>query len=453
MSPQQIWETALSELELELSRANFNTWLRNTKALEKREEVMVVGVPDSFTREWLENKYYDRIITVLRGVSRDIKKIHYEVKTDLFAPALRVAKERRVVESVPPAGNSSLDLSKLQRGGLNPHYTFTNFVVGPFNELAHAAIQGICKNPGGKFNPLFIYGGIGLGKTHLIQAAGNFFSDSGARTKVKYVSADKFSSEYIQAVKSGSIEEFKDSYAKYHVLIIDDVQFLAGKEKSQEVFFHTFNHLYQQNGQIILSSDRPARAIPMLQARLRSRFEGGMTADVAEPDIESRIAILHKKLELKGASLPAEIIETIAANISSNIRELEGVLNTILNHCELTGSTSKEAVLSLIKKLQISSKRTTTFDRIMDVVTQFYNIDRDQLLVATRRKEASFPRQVVMYLLRNELNYSFPVIGRKFGGKDHSTIMYGYKKIEDLVSQSEDFKKEMDVIRDQIYNY
>ncbi len=452
MSPQQIWETALSELELELSRANFNTWLRNTKALEKREEIMVVGVPDSFTREWLENKYYDRIITVLRGISRDIKKIHYEVKTDLFAPATRV-KERRVIESASLSSNISLELSKLNRGGINPHYTFANFVVGPFNELAYAAIQGICKNPGGKFNPLFIYGGIGLGKTHLIQAAGNFFSEPGTNLKVKYMSADKFSSEYIQAVKNGSLEEFKDSYAKYHILIIDDVQFLAGKEKSQEVFFHTFNHLYQQNGQIILSSDRPARAIPMLQARLRSRFEGGMTADIAEPDTESRLAILHKKLELKGASLPLEIIETIAANVSSNIRELEGVLNTILNHSELTGSTSKDAVLSLIKKLQISAKRSTNFDRIMEVVTQFYNINKDQLLVASRRKETSFPRQVVMYLLRKELNYSFPVIGRKFGGKDHSTIMYAHKKIEDLITQSEDFKKEIEVMRDQIYNY
>lgn len=452
MSPQQIWETTLSELELELSRANFNTWLRNTKALEKRNEVMVVGVPDSFTREWLENKYYDRIITVLRGISRDIKKIHYEVKTDLFTPAVRM-KERKAVEAIPSSVNISLELSKLNRGGLNPSYTFTNFVVGPFNELAHAAIQGVCKNPGGKFNPLFIYGGIGLGKTHLIQAAGNLFSDPRTSLRVKYMSADKFSSEYIQAVKSGSLEEFKDSYAKYHILIIDDVQFLAGKEKSQEVFFHTFNHLYQKNGQIILSSDRPARAIPMLQTRLRSRFEGGMTADITEPDVESRIAILHKKLELKGASLPLEIIDTIAANISSNIRELEGVLNTIINHSELTGSTSKDTVLALIKKLQLSTKKSTSFERIMEVVTQFYNIDKDQLLVATRRKEAAFPRQVVMYLLRKELNYSFPVIGRKFGGKDHSTIMYGYKKIEDLIDQSEDFKKEIEVMRDQIYNY
>lgn len=452
MSPQQIWETALAELELEVSRANFNTWLRNTKVLEKRDEIIIVGVPDTFTKEWLENKYYERIITVLRGISREIKKVHYEIKTDLFRPIPQI-RERKPY--APPLQSPSLpmELTRLNKGGLNPSYTLHNFVVGSFNELAHAATVAICKQPGKKFNPLFIYGGIGLGKTHLIQAAGNFFLESRPDFNVKYISADKFSSEYIQAMKTSVLEEFKESYGKYDMLLVDDVQFLAGKEKSQEIFFHTFNHLYQRNRQIILSSDRPARSIPMLQTRLRSRFEGGMIVDIIVPDIESRTAILHKKMEEKKVSLPPDIIECIARHVEANIRELEGMLNTVINYTELNGSISKEALASLINRLHIATKKTTSLDRIIEVVTRFYNIDIDQLLANSRRQETAFPRQVVMYLLRKELSYSFPAIGRKLGGKDHSTIVYAYRKIEDLIKNSQDFQKEIDVICDQIYNY
>lgn len=452
MSPQQIWETALGELELELSRANFNTWLRNTKVLDKKEDIIIIGVPDSFTKEWLENKYYEKIISTVQGVSREVKKIHYEIKTDLFTAIPHISERRR-----PDAPSHSipapLELSRLNKGGLNPRYIFDNFVVGSFNELAHAAALAVCKTPGEKFNPLFIYGGIGLGKTHLIQAVGNYLLETKPDFKVKYISADKFSSEYIQAVKNSTLEEFKDSYAKFDLLVIDDVQFLAGKEKSQEVFFHTFNHLYQRNRQIILSSDRPARAIPMLQTRLRSRFEGGMTTDIVEPDEESRAAILYKKVEEKGCAIPSYIIDMIARQVTSNIRELEGVFNTVANHIEINRSIKKEGIEAIINKLSSLTKRSTSFDRILEVVTQFYNIDQEQLLIPTRRKEAAFPRQVIMYFLRKELNYSFPDIGRKLGGKDHSTIMYAFRKIEDLIDNSEDFRKEAEVIKDQIYNF
>lgn len=453
MSPQQIWETALAELELEVSRANFNTWLRNTRVLEKRDEIMIVGVPDTFTKEWLENKYYERIITVLRGISRDVKKIHYEIKTDLFKPLPQIRERKLYTPPLQAPSPLPMELTRLNKGGLNPGYTLQNFVVGSFNELAHAATLAICKQPGKKFNPLFIYGGIGLGKTHLIQAAGNFFLESQNDFKVKYISADKFSSEYIQAVKTSTLEEFKESYAKYDTLLVDDVQFLAGKEKSQEIFFHTFNHLYQRNRQIILSSDRPARSIPMLQTRLRSRFEGGMIVDIIEPDIESRTAILYRKIEEKRTSLPQEIVECIARHVETNIRELEGVLNTVINYTELNGSISRETLATLINRLHIVTKKSTSLDRIIEVVTHFYNIDVDQLLANSRRQETAFPRQVVMFLLRKELNYSFPAIGRKLGGKDHSTIVYAYRKIEDMAKTSQDFQKELEVICDQIYNY
>lgn len=452
-TPQELWETALGELELEVSRANFNTWLRNTKVLEKKEEIMVIGVPDSFTKEWLEKKYYDRIFTVMRGVARDVKKIQYEIKTDLFqtisSPPL---PPRERAKSAPSHAWIQPGLSKPAKGELNPRYLLSSFVVGPFNELAYAATLGILKNPGEKFNPFFLYGGIGLGKTHLIQAMGNAFLESD-EYRVKYISADRFSSEYIQSVKNGSIQEFKESYGKFNVLIIDDVQFFAGKEKSQEVFFHTFNHLYQKNHQIILSSDRPARAIPMLQARLRSRFEGGMIADITRPDLESRVAILTKKLEEKGTMLDQEIIEMMAQKIDTNIRELQGALLTVLNYCELHGALPKETAIGLLDQLSALNKKTTNFERIIEIVTQFYNIDPGLLLTASRRKETSFPRQVVMYLLRRELEYSYPTIGKKLGGKDHSTIMYACKKIENMLRDSGDLRKDMEVITDQIYNF
>lgn len=450
-TPQEIWEAALGELELELSRANFNTWLRNTKVLEKKDEVMVIGVPDSFTKEWLENKYYDKIFTVLKGIAREVKKVQYEIKTDLFrVPPPAPSQERTPL--APPLAWTQPGLNKSYKSELNPRYQLSNFVVGPFNELAYAATLGILKNPGEKFNPFFLYGGIGLGKTHLIQAMGNVFLQSG-EYKVKYISADRFSSEYIQAVKNGSIQEFKESYHKFNVLIIDDVQFFAGKEKSQEIFFHTFNHLYQKNHQIILSSDRPARAIAMLQARLRSRFEGGMIADIANPDMESRVAILSKKLEEKGATLPYDTIEMVARKIDTNIRELQGALNTILNYCDLHGSLSKETLSTLLARLSALNKKSTSFERIVEIVTQFYNIDPSLLLTTTRRKDTSFPRQIVMYLLRKELEYSFPSIGRKLGGKDHSTIMYACKKIDDMLKESDELRKDLEVITDQIYNF
>lgn len=450
-TPQEIWDTTLGELELELSRANFNTWLRNTKVLEKREEVMVIGVPDSFTKEWLENKYYDKIFSVLKEISRDVKKVQYEIKTDLFQLG-REAARRPQREQGEQVTWSQQDLAK-SKSELNPRYILSNFVVGPFNELAYAAGLGILKNPGEKFNPFFLYGGIGLGKTHLIQAIGNAFAETYGPEKLKYISADRFSSEYIQAVKNGSIEEFKESYNKYRILIIDDVQFLAGKEKSQEVFFHTFNHLYQKNHQIILSSDRPARAIPMLQARLRSRFEGGMIADIATPDIESRLAILNKKLDEKGLTLPGFATEMLAQKIDTNIRELQGALSTVLSHIELHNTITKEALADILNRLSALNKKTTSFERIVEIVTQFYSIDPTVLLSQTRRKDTSFPRQIVMYLLRNELGYSFPTIGKKLGGKDHSTIMYACKKIDTMTKTSDDLKKDLEVIVDQIYNY
>ena len=453
MTPQQIWETALGELELEVSRANFNTWLRNTKVLEKNGSIMVVGVPDNFTKEWLEKKYYDRIFEVLRGVARDVKKIQYEIKTDLFPAGFRAAQTKRQAVGSFTSPLAQPGLIGAQKGELNPRYLFSNFVVGPFNELAYAAGLAIAKKPGEKFNPFFVYGGIGLGKTHLIQAIGNLALDENESLKVKYISADRFSSEYIQSVKNGAIEEFKDSYAKFHILVMDDVQYLAGKEKSQEMFFHTFNYLYQRNHQIILCSDRPARAIPMLQARLRSRFEGGMVADITSPGLESRMAILNKKLEEKRTSLSSAIVEMIAQKIQTNVRELEGALSAVLNYHELHKDPAKELIAEMLNKLSAVNKKTTTFERIVEIVTQFYNIDVALLLHPTRRKDASFPRQVVMYLMRNELELSFPIIGKKLGGKDHSTIMYAHHKLSELVKTSEDFKKELEVILDQIYNY
>ena len=327
---------------------------------------------------------------------------------------------------------------------------FENFIVGPFNQLAHAAAIAVVKNPGNHFNPLFIYGAVGIGKTHLLQAIGNEILKNSPEKKVKYITSDRFLDNLITSIKTGSVDVFKENYYKTDVLIVDDVQFFTGKEKMQEIFFHTFNYLYQNNKQIILSSDRSPAVIDDIPNRLKSRFEGGMIADINIPDFETKMAILEKKLEYKKYNLNKKIIIRVAEKVGT-IRELEGVLNTIISYLELNGLIQQSQIDEIISKLSISSKKITTFDKILKIITESYNIKDDLLLKAIRRKEVVHPRQVLIYLLRNELDYSFASIGKKLGGKDHSTIMYACKKIEGKYRDSMEFKKELDIIRDKIY--
>ena len=450
MNTEEIWQAALNELEMEVSRANFNTWLRNTKALNKEDGLFFIAVPDSFTKEWLENKYYDKVLVILKNLSRDIHGIKYEIKTDVFKLNNSSSAYINRPTTISAQLNFNSNSTNIIKAGLNPKYLFENFIVGPFNQLAHAAAIAVVKNPGNHFNPLFIYGAVGIGKTHLLQAIGNEILKNSPEKKVKYITSDRFLDNLITSIKTGSVDVFKENYYKTDVLIVDDVQFFTGKEKMQEIFFHTFNYLYQNNKQIILSSDRSPAVIDDIPNRLKSRFEGGMIADINIPDFETKMAILEKKLEYKKYNLNKKIIIRVAEKVGT-IRELEGVLNTIISYLELNGLIQQSQIDEIISKLSISSKKITTFDKILKIITESYNIKDDLLLKAIRRKEVVHPRQVLIYLLRNELDYSFASIGKKLGGKDHSTIMYACKKIEGKYRDSMEFKKELDIIRDKIY--
>ena len=336
---------------------------------------------------------------------------------------------------------------------LNPRYTFESFVVGSFNELAYAASLAVSENLGHTYNPLFIYGGVGLGKTHLIQAIGNKINDSPKKKKVKYISSEKFVSSIISGIRNHNIEVFKASLSSIDVLIIDDIQFLAGKDKTQEEFFHTFNSLYEKNKQIILSSDRPPNAIPELEERLRSRFEGGMIVDVSLPDYETRLAILKTKLQEKNLKLPEDVLEYIASNVKKNVRELEGALNSLLIYYKTNNNIPDlETTKRLLKNFIFSPFNVANYKKIIEIVAKFYNLEEKNLFNPTRRKEIVRPRQIAMFLLREELKYSFPAIARKFGGKDHTTVIYAHKKIAQESLENSKLTEELGLIKQRVYS-
>ena len=448
MTTEELWRAVLAQIQLDISPANFATWFKNTGIVNLKEGEAVVSVPNSFAKEWLEQKYNKNIFKILRGLNDEIKEVRYILgKQDLKT----LKKEKIPLPVVDQLEFPEFKISK--ETNLNPRYTFENFVVGPFNELPHAAAQAVSKNPGSVYNPLFVYGGVGLGKTHLLQAIGNDVVKNFSEKKVRYIPAEKFTSGVITSIRNHEMEAFKSQYRQIDVLIIDDIQFLAGKEKTQEEFFHTFNVLYEKNKQIILSSDRPPKAIPALAERLRSRFEGGMIADISYPDYESRIAILKAKCLERKSELPEEIINYIASNIQRNIRELEGALNRLTAYQKLQNlSPNLEVAKSLLKNLIMAPNKTVTAKKIIEIVANFYDLKEKEILSSSRKKEIVKPRQIAMYLLREELKGSFPFIGRKFGGKDHTTAIHAYKKIIFEVEKNEGLNEEINLIRQRIFS-
>jgi len=453
MNNEELWQTALGEIELGISRPNFITWFRDTGIVKNKEGVVTIGVPNGFSKEWLENKYNKIILRALRNASPEIKELRFLINPGAGRAVLErknqvIKREVRLMEQ--PFQEFEVD----KETNLNPKYNFSNFIVGSFNELAQAAARAIVNKPGEIYNPLFIYGGVGLGKTHLLQAMGNEIIDKyKKKKKVKYVSSEKFTSELVSALHNGQIEAFKEGYRQIDVLIIDDVQFLAGKEKTQEEFFHTFNFLYQKNKQVVLSSDRPPKAIATLEERLRSRFEGGMIADVSYPDLETRIAILKRKAEELKFSVSEEIIEYIATNISKNIRELEGALKRLIASSHLSGSELTVTQASQILNDIISSpKKITNYKNIIQSVAEFYDINTQDLVNRCRKKEVVYPRQVAMFLIREELKKSFPFIGEKLGGRDHTTVMYAYEKLSKEITTNESLQQEINLIKERMYN-
>lgn len=451
MSNKELWQTALAQIQFQISKANFATWFKNTDIISKKDGEIVVSVPNAFSKEWLSNKYNRVISKILHSLDGEVREVKFVIKPanhEVSTPKNMVNNEKLEVGQL---GFEEFKVNK--ETNLNPRYTFDNFVIGSFNELAHAASWAVSQNPGLTYNPLFIYGGVGLGKTHLLQATGNKITDGYKNKKIKYISSEKLVSSIINSIRNRSIENLKSSLCLIDVLIIDDIQFLSGKNKTQEEFFHIFNALYEKNKQIILSSDRPPKAIPELEERLRSRFEGGMIADISAPDYETRLAILKTKLKDKGAELPEEALEYIATNIKKNIRELEGSLNRLLMYQKINNKTPDlEAVKKTIKSYVFSPLNIASYDKIIDATSKFYNLTKEELFDPTRKKEIVRPRQIAMFLLRQELKYSFPSIARKFGGKDHTTVIYSFQKVLREVEKNDKLSGEIELIKQQIYS-
>jgi len=457
MTNEQIWQAVLGEIELNLSRANFTTWFKHTFILNYNDEEIIIGVPNQFTQTWLENKYNPQILSTLENIlNHKIKNIIYQIEnkqnslqdtsSSLNNTPKHTSQERTQAQSEKTLPHTN--------HGLNSRYTFDNFIVGKGNELAHAACQAVVNNPGSTYNPLFIYGGVGLGKTHLLQAIGNELFKK--QEKVLYTTSEKFTNDYIYSIKNGRAKEFKNFYRNIDVFLIDDIQFMAGKDGTQEEFFHTFNELHQADKQIVITADRAPKTMIAVEKRLLSRFNQGMIVDIVQPDPETKIAILEKKCQEKKYTIIREILEYIAENVQNNIRELEGALTRIIAYHQFNNSTptidsTKNILSDLLAETQIKS---TTPQDIMNAVSRFYNLQIKDLTGKTRKKEIVEPRQISIYLMRKELSTSYPTIGEALGGRDHTTAMHAFNKIEKEIKEKENkkIKQEIDSIKQIIYN-
>jgi len=448
MDNQQLWQAILGELELIISKANFTTWFKNTFINGLNANELVIAVPNAFTKTWLENKYHQYILKAAQNISPDIKKIIYRIETNIISLADNNEKSKIITS------NQSLEPQKVNKFGLNEKYGFQNFIVGKGNELAFAAAKSVAESPGKNYNPLFIYGGVGLGKTHLMQAIGNFILKNNTHKKIAYLNSEKFTNDFVQAIKNRDVDNFKKLYRQLDVLLVDDIQFMAGKEQTQEEFFHTFNELYQNEKQIVLSSDRPPKAIPALEERLTSRFEWGMIADIGSPDLETRIAILQAKSQEKNFNLDHKIINFIASNIQSNVRELEGALNKIIAYYQLNNIVPNlEIVKNLINSLvQTPLRSNLTPKQIINIVAQFYDVAIVDLTGDCRRRELVVPRQIVMFLIREELKASYPSIGQELGGRDHTTAIHAITKISAEIKNEGKIKNDIILIKQRLYN-
>lgn len=442
-----LWNKVLAEMELTLSKANFVMWFKDTFIVKIDDGVVYIGVPSAFIKEWFANKYHKIIFKSLRDASEQVRSIEYMiVKSE---GRKEIEDNERKKSNFKQTTGQELPLNDLyinKDDNLNPRYTFDNFVIGPFNELAHAAAQAIIKKPV-SYNPLFFYGDTGRGKTHLIQAIGNHLKQNDPNKKVYYITSDKFYQEFASAMQEGKINSFKDKYKKYDVFIMDDIQFLSKKEKTQEELFHLFNHLNDNNKQIIFSSDQHPNYINDLEDRLKSRFVAGMIVDIPEPDYESRGAIIKNKIKSRNIDLDPEIIEFLTTNTEGNIRELEGLVNNITCQMELKG---RQLELSEIKHLIKDTAKPTKSVSVKDVlkaISTFYDIEESSITDKTRKKEVVKPRQIAMYILREDYGVSYPSIGQKMGGRDHTTVIHSCEKVKNDIKNSNQLLQEVNQIR------
>ena len=453
MTNEELWKAVLGEMELSLTKANFTTWFRNTTILSKDKSAIVVSVPNGFIKEWLENKFNKRILQSIRNLTPEVREVKYMIgrpKAELIKQDFsKINLDTELEEKSQSDTDKDLDKST----NLNRKYSFESFVVGSNNELAHAAASAVTKNLGRLYNPLFLYGGVGLGKTHLLQAIGNKISSENSEKRVYYIPAERFTAEIVEAIRNKTIEELKTQYVKLDLLMIDDVQFIAGKDRTQDIFFSTFNELYGKNKQIVLSSDRPPQTIPALEERLRSRFQGGMVADIGIPDFETRLAILKLKTTERNYDLNLEVLTYIATHIQKNVRELEGVLNRVVAFGQIYNRTPEiKEVKNILNSYLSTPYKKTSPQTILKSVAEFYSISLADLVKRSRRKEIVKPRQIAMFLLREETKLSFPEIGEKLGGRDHSTVIHACDKIKNEVSVDEPLKQELVLIKERVYN-
>ncbi|HOG45498.1 MAG TPA: chromosomal replication initiator protein DnaA [Anaerolineae bacterium] len=452
MDARRTWQTALGELQLQLTKATFDTWLKDTTGVACEDGVIVVAVRNAYAKDWLENRLYAHIARTLASIVGRTVEVRFMVN----APALPSAE----ADPEEPAEGELFHRSRQRPAQaaagarsspamLNPRYTFDTYVVGNANRLAHAASLAVAESPGASYNPLFLYGGVGLGKTHLLHAIGHRAMAMGC--SVLYVSSETFTNEMINAIRTQSTEAFRGKYRHNNVLLIDDIQFIAGKESTQEEFFHTFNALHAASSQIVLTSDRPPKAIPTLEERLRSRFEWGLLADIQPPDLEMRIAILRAKAESLGAQVPPGILDYVARKVQSNIRELEGALNRIIAHARMMGLPYTEETAAAALRDVLMPAETLPPEQIIEAVCRYYEVRREDLSNRRRNREIVAPRQMAMYLLREEAGISLSEIGGYMGGRDHTTVLHACNKIAAQIEEDERMRRELLAIREALY--
>ncbi len=446
MDAQQAWQTALGQLQLEMPKAAFDTWVRDAELITISEDVAQVGVQNAYARDWLDNRLKSTIAKLLTGSLNRPVDVTFQVnhgnghKPHLADPDLET--EFSPAETPPQEIRS-------QRVSINHRYNFSNFVVGPSNRLAHAASLAVAEKPAQTYNPLFLYGGVGLGKTHLLHAIGNLGIEQGL--EILYVSSEEFTNDLITAIRGHTTQAFREKYRRIDVLLIDDIQFIAGKESTQEEFFHTFNTLHGQNKQIVMTSDRPPKAMVTLEERLRSRFEWGLAADIQAPDFETRVAILQSKAERLGYSIPDMIIEEIAQRFQTNIRELEGAMTRIMAYADLRGMPLNEDLVQFALADLMPETEEVDPDQIIQAVANQFDVTLEELFSRSRSHRIALPRQVAMYLLREESDLSLPKIGELLGDRDHTTVMYGHEKITDLLETDKKLRRQVINVKEALY--
>lgn len=449
LSDQELWQNTLVHIEMDISEASFRTWFKDTVIIKHDNGIVYVGVPNKIVKDWLQEKHHKFILKTLRGFEDAVRGVEYVVTKNA---AKKAAGEQRQTQT----GNQNQlllqDMFIDKRDNLNPRYTFDTFIVGPFNQLAHAAAQAVIQNHGLAYNPLFIYGGTGHGKTHLIQAVGNYLKKTNSNRKVFYVTSERFTMDFINAIKTGKANNFKDKYRQYDVLIFDDVQFIADKEQTQEELFHLFNALYDNNKQIVFSSDKHPNSLLGLTERLKGRFSAGMVAEIPNPDVESRMEILKEKAQQNSFGIPDEVLQYIAKEVPGNIRELEGLLNTLICKTQLKGKElSAQEVQNVVKHTTKPNKNISVAE-VVKKVSEYYEVEEQNIYKKTRKKEVVRPRQVIMYILREDFGISYPSIGEKLGGRDHTTVIHSCEKVKNEIKSDTILDQEINHVRTLIHN-